>query len=223
MRSLAMSLFAVVLLLASCSREAATPVESVDASSAVAANAPVTTAPVVVDPDTGVAITGVPAGEVPMTKAPRHPIATAPRVPVGELPPIDDPAPATRRESRSGLDPYLEYNKATEITVHGAINGFSRVPLTDSRTGLFVRINAGGAFPYIYLGPEQWLFFNGIDPKMTNTILAEGSRVGNVIMARKLVWNGYEYELRNADGVPFWTEPAIAASPATPDQEPVHR
>jgi hypothetical protein len=159
-----------------------------------------------------------------MTKAPRHPVAAAARAPVGELPPIDDPAaPVPRREGSSGFEPYLEYNKATEITVHGAINGFARVPLTDNRTGLFVRINAGGDFPYIYLGPEQWLFFNGIDPKMTNTILAVGSRVGNVIMARKLVWNGYEYELRNEDGVPFWTEPAIAASPATPNQEPVHR
>jgi hypothetical protein len=112
-----------------------------------------------------------------------------------------------------GFDPYMRYDPTTVGTVRGPILGFERVPLVGDRTGLFVRINEGGDFPYIYLGPEEWLFSRDVTPDMTEQILATGSRVVRdgriVIMARKIVLDGRELDLRDREGNPYWTEPVV--------------
>jgi hypothetical protein len=150
----------------------------------------------------------------PLREAP--PISTR-RAEVRELPPMmNRPSGIITSQTEASLDPYIVYSKSSEITIHGPINGFARVPLAGDRTGLFVRIDAGGEFPYIYLGPEQWLFANSINPQMTNQILAIGSRSGRVVLARRIILGGYEIDLRDANGSPYWDEPMMLTAGAEP-------
>ena len=111
------------------------------------------------------------------------------------------------------FDPNMRFDRTTEITVRGSIVGRMRVPLVGDRTGLFVRVDVGGEIPYVYLGPEEWLFFHDIRPGMTEPILVTGSRAelnGQiVIMARKIILHSVEVHLRDPDGNPYWTEPVI--------------
>jgi hypothetical protein len=157
----------------------------------------------------------------PLREAP--PISTR-RAEVRELPPtMNRPSGIITSQTEVSLDPFILYSKSSEVTIHGPINGLARVPLAGDRTGLFVRIDAGGDFPYIYLGPEQWLFANSIDPKMTNNILAVGSRSGRVILARKIILGGYEYDLRTVNGSPYWDEPITLTAGAEPGQRTTKR
>jgi hypothetical protein len=138
---------------------------------------------------------------------------TAPRVVAdgGEVVIGPKVAVETAASYHGGLDPYMRYDTTTERTIRGPILGLERVPLTGDRTGLFVKINDGGEFPLIYVGPEEWLFTHDITPSMTEQIFATGSRVvvGDqiVILARKVLHDGVEIDLRDRDGNPRWTEP----------------
>jgi hypothetical protein len=118
------------------------------------------------------------------------------------------------------FDPHMRYDKTTEVTISGPIVALIHTPLAGDRTGLFVKISAGGETPVVYMGPEEWLFFHDIRPAMTHQLFVTGSRAEMngqmVIMARKIILNGLEVHLRDANGNPFWTEPIVA-----PAGEPV--
>jgi hypothetical protein len=107
----------------------------------------------------------------------------------------------------------MRYDRTTEVTIRGPIVGLMRVALAGDRTGLFVRVSTQGELPYAYLGPEEWLFFHDIRPGMTQEIFITGSRAelnGQIVMiARKIILNGLEVSLRDANGNTYWTEPAI--------------
>jgi hypothetical protein len=183
------------------------------------------------------------AGCSPYTHAPVRRVATVPRTARVSVPPLREAPPiSTRRvevrelpammnrpsgivtsQTVASLDPYIVYSKSSEITVHGPINGFARIPLVGDRTGLFARIDAGGEFPYIYLGPEQWLLANSIDPKLSSQILVVGSRSGRVVLARRITLGGYEYDLRDVNGNPYWDEPIILTAGALPADRPTRR
>jgi len=111
------------------------------------------------------------------------------------------------------FDPYMRYDRTTEVTIRGPIVSLMRVPLAGDRTGLFVRVSTQGELAYAYLGPEEWLFFHDIRPGMTQEIFITGSRAelnGQIVMiARKIILNGVEVSLRDANGNPYWTEPVI--------------
>lgn len=111
------------------------------------------------------------------------------------------------------FDPYMRYDRTTEVTIRGPIVGLMRVPLVGDRTGLFVRVSTVGELPYAYLGPEEWLFFHDIRPGITQEVFVTGSRAdfnGQIVMmARKIILNGVEVSLRDANGNPYWTEPVI--------------
>lgn len=181
---------------------------------------------------TVVALLGLAAGCRDFAAPPQRRLAGRP--PVLELAPARGTAPRNvqdgdrvirdRREkvgvitaaSSDGLamfHPNMRYDPTTEVTIRGPIVGYRRIPLSGDRTGLFLRVSAGGEVSHVYLGPEEWLVLHDIYPDMTKQVLVTGSRaeLGEqiVIMARKIVLNGADYHLRNQAGHPYWTEPIV--------------
>jgi hypothetical protein len=121
-------------------------------------------------------------------------------------------------EAARPVDPYtLEYNPATEITVRGNILGIRRIPLSDDRTGLMIRVHAGGGLPWVYLGPEPWVSEHCGSLAMTQTVGVTGSIIEEnsqpLLVARTIETAEGRVQLRDDLGTPHWTLPfAVSAS-----------
>jgi hypothetical protein len=111
-------------------------------------------------------------------------------------------------------DPFTaEYRPGNVITIRGPVVGFRRIPLTNDRTGLFVRVKVGGEFPEVYLGPEHWLIDNSFPiPEITHVIAAKGSPLRttdgrSLLIAKDATYSGLNIAIRNDDGSPLYPVP----------------
>ena len=150
------------------------------------------------------------------------PLRGAPPVP-GEVPatapvvvetPIITPEVVKARPN----DPYTaDYRPASVVTIRGPVVGFKRIALSHDRTGLFARVNVGGEFPDIYLGPEEWLIDHHFLPEITSTISATGSMVAtangpHMLIAREATMGDVRVPIRDEEGTPLYPVPVDLTS-----------
>ncbi|HTN75636.1 MAG TPA: hypothetical protein VL096_10340 [Pirellulaceae bacterium] len=134
---------------------------------------------------------------------------------------VRSPAPASGAiktgipRSAGGHAAALQYDPSTEITLTGDIVGRREVRMdSDSdRRAVIVRLHSGGEILPVYVGPIDWLSSNDVPVEMTKKIVVRGSRVDlngeMVLMARTIDVGAGEVQLRDANGSPYWTVPAL--------------
>jgi hypothetical protein len=128
----------------------------------------------------------------------------------------NEPPAGSNTEAVRPIDPYtLEYDPAKEVTVRGDILGIRRIPLSDDRSGLLIRVHAGGGLPWVYLGPDIWVSDRCGPLTMSQPVGVTGSMIEEngqpLLVARRIETGDRRVDLRDELGTPRWTLPAGVA------------
>jgi len=150
----------------------------------------------------------------------RQPTPVPPTQPTAPLnPPVvtKNAPPQVDADWVRSADPYtLEYKPGAEVTLRGDILGIRRIPLSDDREGLLIRVHAGGSLPWVYLGPDAWVTERSGTLAMSQPVSVTGAWIEEngqpLLIARRIHTADARVDLRDELGTPRWPLPAIVAS-----------